>query len=178
MRNLITLILLSFTIGAMAQNKEDPRFVYTSLSFDANMAFGIKDNKDTLKKDRGFDWDLEVGARGGHVAVYLFYGQFNSFDYQIYGTGLDYYFHWLKDKDLLVFNNTDLSLGVYYSQVIREDSNGNHGSFSAWVSPRAQIILWRGDLGLVLKGNLQYRPDLVDYVYEASIGLVFKIDRN
>ncbi|MDC7248621.1 MAG: hypothetical protein PQJ49_01720, partial [Sphaerochaetaceae bacterium] len=102
MKKLLTLLVLMCSISAFSQNNGETKppadYAYFAASFDPNMAFGIIDNKDTAAPDRGFDWDLELGARDRHFGVYLFYGRFNEFNYQVYGAGVDYYVNWLRDE--------------------------------------------------------------------------------
>ena len=192
----ISVVILFFTSAILnttgAQNiftGNKVNYWYVSGSADANMAFGFKDNKDTVAKDRGFDWDLELGARDKHFGVYVFYGQFAKFDYVTYGTGVDYYVDWLKNTQLSFKNpfnkksritlieDISLSAGIYTSFVLRKDTQGNQGSFWAHVSPRGQIILWNGDIGLLLASKYQRRPELQKFKFEGSIGIVVKFDR-
>ncbi|MDC7249832.1 MAG: hypothetical protein PQJ49_07960, partial [Sphaerochaetaceae bacterium] len=72
----------------------------------------------------------------------------------------------------------DISFGVYTSFVLRQDANENWGSFWAYASPRGQVILWNGDIGLLLVGKLQDRPELGKFKFEGNIGLIIKLDRN
>jgi len=189
MNKLITVLLLALTMGAVAQTKYKVDLYYGSLSADMNMALGLKDNPNTTTSDKGFDWDLEVGVAYNHVGVYIFYGRFNEFNYQNYGAGVDYYFYWLHDfaidlvnpfngrKIFKAYDGIDFSLGVYYSDIIRRNSYGAYGSYTAWVSPRGQIIFWNGSFGLVFKAQYQSRPELNKYIFETSLGLIFKRDR-
>lgn len=194
MKRITTLLLLLFSLSLIGQTvygKKDPAdYVYGAFSFDPNMAFGIIDNEDTLAPDRGFDWDVEIGARDRHFGVYLFYGRFNEFNYQTYGTGVDYYVNWLRDEVIEWHNpftgryigkltdGIDLSLGVYTSFVLRQDVDGNWGSFWAYASPRGQVIIWNGNVGLLLVGKLQDRPELGKFKFEGNIGIIIKFDRN
>ncbi len=178
---ILTMVLFYTTMFSQTYtnvwNKKDPTdYIYTSLTFDANMAFGIKENKNTVKKDRGFDWDLELGARDGNIAVYLFYGRFDAFDYQNYGAGVDYYLQTWRDYDFLIFDGIEYTLGIYYSEVIRQDYDGNWGSFTSWVSPRAKCILWYKDFGLGLVYKWQGRGDIGKRVHEGGIELIYKFD--
>ncbi len=120
----------------------------------------------------------------------MFYGRFNEFNYQTYGAGVDYYVNWLRDEVIEWHNpftgryigqltdGIDLSLGVYTSFVLRQDGNGNWGSLWAYASPRAQVIIWNGNVGLLLISKLQDRPELGKFKFEGSIGIIIKFDRN
>lgn len=195
MKNILLIVLLTFSISMSAQyetrygHKNPADYVYVAGSFDPNMAFGIKDNKNTLAPDRGFDWDLELGARDRHVGVYMFYGEFREFDYLNYGAGVDYYVQWLRDEAIDLYNpfngkylgqltdGIDLSIGLYTSFVLRQDGTDNYGSYWAKVSARGQIIIWNGNVGLLLIGKLQDRPELNKFKLEGSLGIIIKFDR-
>jgi len=195
MKKIVTLALILLWIGPVTAQfkygKKDPaHYFYTNLSVDANMAFGLKDNSNTAAPDRGFDWDLEVGVRADEiVGVYIFYGRFNEFDYQNYGAGVDVYIQPLRDfgidlhnpfngKRLFkVFDGIEASIGAYYSAILRKDGNGNWASGTSWISPKAQIIFWNGDLGFTLSGKFQGRPELGKRVFEGQFGLTLKFDR-
>jgi hypothetical protein len=180
MKNVILFLMMGMTSIMFSQNnrqrwsqKDPAHYFYTNLSFDANMAFGIKDNTDTVKADRGFDWDAEIGVRSKHIGIYIFYGQFNEFNYQNYGSGFDYYFNWFRER------NVDLSIGVAYSQIIREDFDGNHGSFG-WYHARGVATWWIfDDVGLTGRLQYQQRGDLKSKkgVIEGSIGITYKFNR-
>jgi hypothetical protein len=173
-RNVIVAILLilgglclanaqNYGLKWSEKNKAD--YVYTSFSFDVNKAFGIKDNPRTLVDHRGLDFDVELGARDRHVAVYLFYGQFNAMNYKNYGTGVDYY--------ITASKAIDFSLGIYYSVIIRQGNN----SATSYISPRATTTFWlHKNIGLLAKAQYQGRPYLNKRIFEGALGFTFKID--
>ena len=164
-------------------NKKDQAdYFYLSATFDANKAFGLKDNPRTDHDNRGFDYDLEFGFRKDFGAVYTFYGAFNEIDYQIYGAGVDLYIQPLRNSKMnigntLIYDGIEFSIGAYYSEVIRSNRYDQHGSFTAWFNPRAKILIWRGNFALEFVGKLQNRPELGKYIGEGSIGLTYKFDR-
>lgn len=172
---LIIILICSIVVGtvttAYSQKVPDADYMYLDFSFDGNKLLNIWDNPRTEVDHLGLDWDFEAGARDKRVGVYIFGGMFVEADYMNYGLGADYY----------LFPNTqglDLSLGVYYSQVLRQDSNGTWGSFTAWVSPRGRLIYWINDmLGINLTTKGQRRPELGKTVWELSGGLTIKFDR-
>lgn len=184
MKKLLTILLVVLTYTTLTyQNrlvwdkKDDADYFYTSLTFDANMAFGIKDNKNTIKKDRGFDWDLELGAREKNFGVYLFYGRFDKFNYQNYGAGVDYYLQTWRNHKFLIFDGVEYSAGIYYSEVLRQDYDGNWGSFTSWVSPRGRALFWYKNFALGLTYKWQGRVDIGKRVHEGGIELLYKFDR-
>lgn len=195
MKKFTTLVLMLLTITATAQyeyrygHKDPANYIYVAGSFDPNMAFGIKDNKDTFAPDRGFDWDIELGVRDKHVGLYIFYGEFREFDYLNYGAGADYYIQWLRDETIDLYHpfngkylgqltdGIDLSLGLYTSFILRQDGTDNYGSYWAKVSARGQVIIWNDNVGLLFLGKLQDRPELNKFKFEGSIGIIIKFDR-
>lgn len=172
----------SLLYTAKAQNvygkKDAADYVYISGSFDINMAFGIKENEDTVKKDRGFDWDVELGAREEYIGVYLYYGRFDNFDYQNYGLGVDFYVENFRDVGFLIFDGIEFTFGAYYTSIGRKQPSGSWGWATAWISPRVKTILWTGDLAWELITKYQVRPELPnkDGVFEVSAGLTYKFD--
>lgn len=181
MKKIFIILILSITSMGMAQSRTaefgQTNYVYTELSFDANTAFGIKELERTAKKDRGFDWDLELGARDRHVGVYLFYGRYDRMNYQIYGVGTDYYIQWLSNTKVLFFDGVDLTLGLYYSSVMRQDVDDNWGAFQSWVSPKIKTIAWVGDFSLSLQAKWQGRPDIGKRIFEGSLGVGYRFKR-
>jgi len=175
---IITLAMLlvgTFSLSAQGYGQrygtvDDADYMYIDASFDANKAFGLKDNPRTQDDTRGLDWKFEAGARENNFAIYIFGGHYAPIDYIVYGAGVDYY---LKKKP----QGLDLSAGIYYSQVIRIDSDGHSGSFTAWVSPRARATYWIGNFGINITGRGQGRYDIGKTVWEGSIGLTFKSNR-
>lgn len=152
--------------GLKWSEPDKPDYVYLSPSFDANKAFGIKDNPRTETDHRGLDFDLEAGIRDNHVGVFIYYGQFAAMDYKNYGLGVDYY--------VVPTNKLHLSLGAYYSVIIR---NGNE-SATSYISPRAITTVWLGNtIGLLAKLQYQGRPDLDKRIFEGAIGIIIKFDR-
>lgn len=194
MKNVILVFFMALTTMMFSQNygqrwlEKDPAdYIYLNASFDVNMAFGIKDNKDTAEfNDRGLDFDIEVGARDRHVGVYIFYGSFNPIDYQNYGAGVDYYVNWLRETKLDLYNpfngrratvihGIELSAGVAYGVIIRD---GNFTFPGKHV--RAVSTIWFGEnLGLTLRFQLVEAGDLPKKKFrkEGSIGFTYKFDR-
>ena len=190
-RNIIVAILI--IIGGMcianAQNyglkwseKNNTDYVYTNFSFDVNKAFGVKDNPRTVVDHRGLDFDIEIGARDRHVAVYAFYGQFNAMNYKNYGAGLDYYFQWLRNTKIHLYNpftgqksqiinGIDFSLGNYYSVVLMKPS----GSVSSYINPRAITTIWISQ-NVAFTAKLQYQTRVDKKILEGAFGLTLTLD--
>lgn len=195
MKKAILIFAMVFVTMAFSQNygmkwseKDRPDYWYINGSFDLNMAVGIKDNPDTAEfNDRGLDFDVEVGARDRHVGVYIFYGRFDAMDYQNYGAGVDYYVHWLRQKDVYLYNpftgrrgkvihGIDMSIGVAYGTVIRWNNFAFNGSHA-----RAITTIWFGEnFGFTMRFQLTKAGDLPnkDFRKEGAIGFTYKFNRN
>lgn len=151
--------------GMKWSEPDKPDYWYISPSFDVNKAFGIIDNPRTEKDHRGLDFDLEAGVRDSHVGVYIFYGQFTAMNYKNYGAGVDYY--------VMPFTNVHLSLGAYYSTIIRQRNE----SATSYISPRAVTTIWLSkNIGVLAKLQYQGRPDLGKSIIEGAAGLTIKFD--
>jgi len=164
------IILALIFIASITLLNAQSNYAYLDASFDGNKALGVVDNPRTKVDTRGLDWDLELGAVDDNIGVYVFYGQYYKINYQNYGVGIDY--HLLSRPSSL-----DLSGGIYYSNIIREDSNGSKGNFIAWVSPRLRATFWIKNIGLNLTMKGQNRPELGKTVWELAGGLTFKLNR-
>ena len=184
---LISSVAISQNYGQRWSEKDPPHYFYINGSFDPNMAFGIKDNPDTIEfDDRGFDYDIEAGVRVKHFGVYIFYGKFNEMSYQNYGAGVDYYFQILKDSNIGFYNpfngyrvkiihGIDLSIGVAYGGIIRNTNDNSMGN-----EIRSIATIWIGEnIGLTMRFQLVQAGDLPnkDFRKEGSIGFTYKFDR-
>lgn len=186
----ITLLFMMATTTMFSQNynkrwsEKDPAdYVYFNGSFDVNMAFGLKDNADTAEfDDRGFDFDVEIGARDNHFGVFMFYGKFKEINYQNYGAGVDYYIN--KFRDAKILNGVDLSIGVAYGVVIRQDyDNDPEKTKHGYNGNQLRVIstLWiTNDIGLTLRFQLTEAGDLPNKTFrkEGSAGITIKFNRN
>lgn len=183
----MTTMMFSQNYNKRWSEKDPADYVYFNGSFDANMAFGLKDNTDTAEfDDRGFDFDVELGGRDRHFGVYIFYGRFNPINYQNYGAGVDYYVKWLRETELIMFNpfngrrvsvfdGIELSVGGAYGVIIRDNNFTFPGSHF-----RSVATIWFGkDLGFTMRFQLVQAGDLPNKKFrkEGSIGFTYKIDR-
>lgn len=156
--------------GQKYDTVDDADYMYLDFSFDGNGLFLIKDNPRMEVDIRTFDWDFEAGAREDNIGVYIFYGQANELNYKNYGAGVDYYLR-KNPKGL------DISAGIYYSEVIRQDYDGNYGSFTSWLNPRIRANVWLNNFGINLTVKGQGRYDIGKTVWELAGGLTYKFDR-
>lgn len=161
MKSITKILALLFSASLYGQ-------VYFGFNFDANKAFGIKDNPRTEIDHRGLDFRLEAGAVVDNFGIYITYGRFKSTtteaEFWQYGAGVDYYVD--------VSNWIEVSAGVAFNPFKEKDFRGlyeNVGTFSA----RFRTTLYfHQSIGLTLTAKLQQRSDVSKgYVGEGLIGL-------
>ena len=173
MKTTIKLLIILFGLFASAQSKH---FIYTSFEVDVNKATGLIDNPDTIIDNRGLDWNIEAGIRYNCFNIYAFYGRFDSNTtdsrFYNYGAGVDY----------VVYLNEylDISAGVAYSPMFKQDLNGNWAGVGSFLA-RGNVFVWLGEespLGVKLMGNVINASDKdKGYRLEGSIGIVLRLNR-
>lgn len=167
------LIFLIMSTTVFAQQKHD---VYLDFSVDGNKLFQVFDNPRTEVDHKGIDFDFEVGARSRKIGVYLFYGRFDSADYQNYGAGVDYYFakgDWY-----------DITAGIGLSRILRKEFTGVNFDRPVWFDYSGLFNYHARITGTFwalprfgISGRIQYqrRPDInVHGIIEGSVGIKYK----
>jgi len=155
---------------------DPPKYAYGNISIDANKIFRFNNNPRTEIQNKGIDFDVEIGARDGHVAVFIYYGRFDPIKYQNYGIGLDYFIHYLRDSGI------EFSIGGAYGSILRKLPTGSEGE-SGWAnflgySARAKTVYWILDnVAVELKFQYQQRNDIaVAGIYEGTVGVILKFN--
>lgn len=164
--NKLLAVLLLFTFSTFGQS------MYVASSFDANKAFGLRDNPRTVVDHRGLDWNLEAGIIDGNIGGYLSYGRFDNAGFKNYKVGADYYvrpWKWL-----------DMSIGAGIGQMKKRFRTGQYFeriSYEGvgWYHFRAITTFKYKGFGFGLKTQFQDRSDVTDgYVLEGQI--IFKYE--
>ena len=159
MKNLILIITILTAATVYAQP-------YTAFQFDVNNLLSIRDNPRMVKQVNGLDFDIELGAREGNIAVFIFYGEFKRAFYRNYGVGLDYVFEPLTD--------VLISLGNRYHVVIRDEKYSYLGTTGSYLNPRGKISYdINGALAVELIANLTNRRDINKTIFEGGVGIKY-----
>lgn len=163
---IITILSLGLFIFGITQCKAQP---YVSFSFDANKLFNLKDNSRTEIDWKGLDYDFEVGAIDENIGVYLFYGAFPNAYYDNYGVGVDYYLRPAK--------RLTISLGNYYSKVMRKGKYKHLGGAVSFFNPRFKLGVDTSWITIELIAKLQSRGDIDKRIFEGSVGVTKKFNK-
>lgn len=150
---------------------DPPLYKYVNLSIDPNKIFNFNENPRTQTQNKGIDFDAEIGARTGHVAVFIYYGQFEAIKYQNYGAGVDYFVHWLRDSGI------EFSGGLSYGSVLRQYEKDERWANYLGYSARIKTVYWiLEDFAVELKFQRQERNDIGTCIYEGTVGATYKFD--
>ena len=145
---------------------------YTTFSFDVNKLTQVKDNKRTVVNHKGLDFDIELGHRAGkedgNIGIYGYYGAFPNANYSNYGFGIDYYIE--------LFKNVYISIGNYYSKVMRHKKYAYLGGGVSLFNPRAKTNFDTSWITIELIAQLQSRPDINKRIFEGKIGITKKFN--
>lgn len=156
--------LLIFFTAAIAMGQED--YQYVSASFDVNNAFDIVDNPRTETDANAFDFDVEIGARYNHIAMYLFYGRYDAMNYINYGAGMDFV--------LGITDAVSASLGNAFTFIDRTGKMDYMGEGLSYLNPRGKVMFFFMDnFSLDLIGKISSRPDLGKKIFEGQLGITY-----
>ncbi len=139
---------------------------YLSGAFNVDDAFNITTNE----KEKGLNYDVELGVRYRSLAYYAFYGQYSIKNLTNYGVGLDYF---IVERDKF-----EISLGINTGALelasFNDDDVTTYFAYVGRVKPMFNIS---NSIGIFLIGQYQstYAGTIDDRV-EGMVGLQLQLN--